>query len=178
MILYPKEYLENVCKIDVDLIEKYNIKALILDVDNTLIDINKNISDDILNWATNMKNYIKLCILSNSNHKDKVETVAKKLDIPYIFFAKKPLKSGFKRAAEVLNESNEYIGVVGDQIFTDVLGANRCNMVSILVQPISKKDLLFTKLKRPIENFIIKKYTKEKEVWKVCAILFQTKLCL
>ena len=62
-----------------------------------------------------------------------------------------------------INLKEESIAVIGDQIFTDIIGANRCNMFSILVEPISKKDLLITKWKRPIENWIIKKYLKNKE---------------
>lgn len=50
----------------------------------------------------------------------------------------------------------------GDQIFTDIIGANRCNMFSILVKPIEENDYLITKIKRPLENLIIKKYEKNK----------------
>ena len=55
------------------------------------------------------------------------------------------------------------IAVIGDQIFTDVIGANRSKMFSILVNPIAKKDIWVTRLKRPIEEFIIKSYVKEQK---------------
>ena len=55
------------------------------------------------------------------------------------------------------------IGVVGDQILTDVMGANRCHMFSILVKPLHEKDIWITKLKRPLENKIIQKYEKNQE---------------
>ena len=93
---------------------------------------------------------------------NKVEAVAKIIEVPYIFFGKKPLKCGFLRAKEILKLNNENLAVVGDQIFTDVIGANRCNMFSILVKPIEEKDYLITKIKRPLEKFIIKKYEKNK----------------
>ena len=60
-----------------------------------------------------------------------------------------------------LNEEN--IAAVGDQIFTDVIGANRCKMFSILVKPIEEKDYLITRIKRPIEKMIINKYLKIKK---------------
>ena len=60
-----------------------------------------------------------------------------------------------------LEEKN--IAVVGDQILTDVIGANRSKMFPILVKPIDEKDILITKIKRPIEELIIKKYQKKKE---------------
>ena len=75
-----------------------------------------------------------------------------------IYFAKKPCKGGLKRAKEMLKLKNEQIGVVGDQILTDVVGANRMKMFSILVKPINEKDILITKIKRPFENKIIKNY--------------------
>jgi HAD superfamily phosphatase (TIGR01668 family) len=159
MNIYPKLYLEKVTDITIEALKENNIKGLILDVDNTLIDIDRKMIDGLVEWKNNLeKNNIKFIILSNSNKKDKVETVAKNLNISYLGFAKKPFKSGFKKAAEKLNLENEKIGVVGDQIFTDVIGANRCNMFSILVKPISEKDLLITKWKRPLENKIIQKF--------------------
>lgn len=164
MKLYPNAYLKNVKEITLEFLKENNIKALILDVDNTLIDFNKKMLDNVENWCEELKKQgIKFCILSNSNKKEKIEMVANKLKIPYIYFGTKPFKRGFKRAIKMLEIENKNIAVVGDQIFTDVIGANRCKMFSILVEPIDQKDLVITKIKRPIENFIINKYQKSKE---------------
>ena len=164
MILYPKEYFNNVREISIDFLRKNKINALILDVDNTLIDYDKNLTEDTIKWAENLKNEgIKLYILSNSNKKEKVKTVAEKLKIEYEYFGKKPLKMGFKKAQKKLQEKPENIGVVGDQIFTDVIGGNRCKMFTILVEPIAEKDIWITVIKRPIENAIKSKYKKTKE---------------
>lgn len=161
MILYPKKYFDKITDIKIEFLKQNNIKALILDVDNTLIDIDKNMINGLEKWIDNMKqNDIKFCILSNSNKAEKVKEVAEKLDMPYFYFGMKPLKYGFKKAKKILNIENKYIGVVGDQIFTDVLGANRSKMFSILVKPIAEKDIWITVLKRPIENKIIESYKK------------------
>lgn len=162
MILYPKAHFKSVTEITMNFLQNNKINALILDVDNTLIDYNKNLSQEIIDWAEDLKeNKIKLYILSNTNKKEKVKEVAKKLKIEYIYFAKKPLKSGFKRVQKILEEKSENIGVVGDQIFTDVVGGNRCNMFTILVEPIAEKDIWITMIKRPIENAIKNKYLKK-----------------
>lgn len=162
MILYPNLYLNDVNAISIDILKQNNIKGIILDVDNTLIDYDRNISEETILWCENLKKEgIKFCILSNSNKKDKVSSVAQKLDVPYFYFAKKPLKGGFRKAKRVLKMPNEQIAVVGDQIFTDVLGSNRCNMFSILVNPIKEKDILITVIKRPIEKLIINSYVKK-----------------
>lgn len=164
MNFYPKGYFNKVSEITVEYIKENGIKGVILDVDNTLIDYYKNISDETIIWVNILRqNGIKMCIVSNSNKKDKVKEVAGKLGMEYIYFGMKPLKRGFKKAKKILdlNDSNE-IAVVGDQIFTDVIGANRMKMHSILVDPIEEKDIWITLLKRPIENYIKKKLVKKK----------------
>lgn len=163
-MLYPKLYLENVTKINKEIIEKNNIKGIILDIDNTLVDYDKKLLDGAEEWANNMKkNNIKLYILSNTNKVEKVKKVASILDIPYIYFAKKPFKKGFLKIKEQMNLKEENIAVVGDQIMTDVIGGNRCNMFTILTKPIDKRDIFITKVKRPLENIVIKKYINKQK---------------
>lgn len=163
MILYPKLYCKKVTDIEIEFLQENNIKALILDVDNTLIDFERNLLNGVQEWYQKLKeNNISCMILSNSNKVDKVKTVAETIGIPYIYFATKPLKRGFLKAQKLLDLPFENIAVVGDQIFTDVIGANRCKMFPILVEPIGEKDYLITKIKRPIENFVIKKYLEKK----------------
>lgn len=167
MILYPNIHFDKVEQITIEFLQKNKIKALILDVDNTLIDYQRKIEDSIINWAKEIKlQNIKLYILSNTNHKEKVEEVANRLEVPYRNLAKKPFKSGFLKVQKELQEKPENIAVVGDQIFTDILGGNRCQMFTILVEPIDKKDFWYTAWKRPLENKIKNRYsnkqTKEK----------------
>lgn len=162
MFFYPRKYFKNVTEITLEFLKENNIKGLILDIDNTLINFDKEILDGAKEWCDrNKKNGIKMCILSNTNKVEKVEKVANKFELPYIYFAKKPLKKGFMKAKELLGIPEENIGVVGDQIFTDVIGANRSKMYSILTKPIDKRDILATRIKRPLENLIIKAYLKK-----------------
>ena len=158
MNIYPNAYLNKVQDITIEFLMKNNIKALILDVDNTLIDYYKNLSNEVIQWADEMKGQgIKLYILSNTNKKEKVEMVAKKLEIPYKSFAKKPSRKGFKQIQNELNFESKNIGVVGDQIFTDVIGGNRSEMFTILVDPVTPKDYWYTAWKRPLENIFKQK---------------------
>ena len=158
MNIYPNAYLNKVQDINIEFLMKNNIKALILDVDNTLIDYYKNLSDEVIKWANEMKDQgIKLYILSNTNKKEKVEMVAKKLEIPYKSFARKPSKKGFMQIQNEIKLKTENIGVVGDQIFTDVIGGNRSKMFTILVDPVTPKDYWYTAWKRPLENCIKRK---------------------
>lgn len=163
--IYPNLYIEKVENITIQELIKNKIKLLILDVDNTLIDYYKNLSEDIIKWAKEMKGQgIKLYILSNTNNREKVEKVAKTLDIKYKHFAMKPLKRGFKYIQTETNIKPENIAVVGDQIFTDILGGNRSKMFTILVDPIDdKKEYWYTAWKRLIENKIKNNYKSKEE---------------
>ena len=162
-MIYPKYYFKDVTKISVEFLEEHNIKGLILDVDNTLIDINRNVLKGVKEWHDEIRKAgIKTIILSNTNKIDKVKGMAELLEIEYISFAHKPMKKGFFKAQKKLGLDSQNIASIGDQIFTDVIGANRCNMISILVEPVDKtKDLLITRWKRPLENVIKKRYLKD-----------------
>ena len=162
MKIYPRLYCKNVLEVTPKILEENNINALILDVDNTLLDFDLKKIDGLEDWGKTMKeNEIKCIILSNSNKETKVKMVADLLGIEYIKFAMKPLKRGFKMAQKRLEIPNENIAAIGDQIFTDVIGANRSKMFSILVKPLAEKDLWMTRVKRPIENLVIKNYLKK-----------------
>ncbi len=164
MIFYPDYYCDKVTDITVELLERNNIKGLILDVDNTLIDYDKNLLKGADEWVKRLKEKgLKFMILSNSNQEEKVKNVANVLGIPYFYFATKPLKRGFKKAQKELQLEKNEIAVIGDQIFTDIIGANRSKMFSILVNPVAKKDLFMTKIKRPLEEMIVKSYVKKQK---------------
>lgn len=121
---YPRERLNNVLEIDENFIAKNNIKAIITDVDNTLMDYDGNVLNGINEWIDRLQKIgIKFCILTNTRNPEKAKKISKLLNgIPYVFFAKKPFKTGFNKAKKILEiQNNEDIAVVGDQIMTDIL---------------------------------------------------------
>ena len=163
MFLYPNAYFEKIQDITIQFLIKNKIKALILDVDNTLIDKQENLSEDVIKWVKEIKGQgVKMHILSNTNRKSKVERVANTHQLNYEYFGKKKKKIGFNKVRKILNEDSSRIAVVGDQIFTDIIGGNRAGMFTILLEPISKKEYWYTIWKRPIENKI-KKNIKMKQ---------------
>jgi HAD superfamily phosphatase (TIGR01668 family) len=163
MIFYPKSYFNKIVDIDVNFFIENNIKAVLLDIDNTILDKRHNMVQGLEEWVKTLKeNNIKICILSNTNKKKKAQNLSDKLEVPFIYFAKKPLKFGFKKAKKILEiEDNKTIAVIGDQVLTDVFGANRCKMYSILVKPLKKEDIFVTKINRLIEKQILKSYFKQ-----------------
>ena len=103
MVIYPDFYLESVLKITPEFCEKNNIKGLILDIDNTLIDIDRKMLEGAKEWHNIIAQAgIKTIILSNTSKAEKASKVAVDLGIEYINFAKKPAKGGFIKAQKKL----------------------------------------------------------------------------
>lgn len=161
--VYPDIYIDNITTLSLDYLKKNNIKGIIVDMDNTLLNHKAQIKlKGLEDWVKKVKAVgIKLVIVTNSIKRDNVVKTSKYYDIPYVYAAIKPFGFGLNLGKKKLNLDNENIAVVGDQIFTDVLGANRKNMHSVLVLPIKrKKESFVTKLLRKLEKDIIKKYLK------------------
>ncbi|MCI8396199.1 MAG: HAD-IA family hydrolase [Clostridia bacterium] len=115
-------------------------------------------------WCNKLKEQdIKFYILSNTNKKEKVEKVAKELEIPYIMFAKKPFKKGFTKIKNQLGLKAEEIAVCGDQIFTDVVGANRSRNVCNTFKTTRQKRHFNDKNKKTIRRNDNKKIYKKDE---------------
>ncbi len=114
MIFYPKSYFKSILDVNLEFLNQKNIKAILIDIDNTILGSDGKTIMGLENWAENMKkNNIKLCILSNTNRKKKAQRMAQLLDIPYIYFAKKPLKYNFLKAKKILQvEQNEQVAVI------------------------------------------------------------------
>ena len=159
MLLTPNMQVRKITDITIETLRENNIKGMILDVDNTLIDLDRVPLEGIKEWIENMKNEgIKFCIASNSLKKDKIEKVAKMLDIPYVHFSAKPTKIGLKKAKQILGiENSKNIAEVGDQLFTDVLGTNRMKMFSILTEPLCEEKVKINNLKRKLEKRVLRR---------------------
>ncbi len=166
-MLYPNEIYDKLEDVSVEKLINNNIKGVILDVDNTLIDKTTQVlSDAKIKWVKLViENNIKVCILSNTLKKEKIQYVSKQLGIPYFMFATKPLKRGFKKCIKLFNLQPNQICTIGDQIFTDVLGGNKMGMYTIYVYPINPEDCsITTALKRPLERKIVNKYLKKEGI--------------
>jgi len=135
-----------------------NIKGIILDIDNTMITLDGEEIPNAIKWTKQMKEQgYKICIASNSKNERKVLKVAKELDCKYFLLSFKPLKRGLKKAQNELNLKPAEIAEIGDQLFTDVWGAKRMGMYSILVKPYSPEKHWISELKRKIERHVLAK---------------------
>jgi len=102
----------------------------------------------------------KMCILSNALE-PRVGIVARILGIPYISQAVKPRKFPFKKALDILGTAPEATAVVGDQLFTDILGGNRMELYTIWTTPLSPVEFIYTKVVRRLEYLVLKQFRKK-----------------
>ncbi len=163
MLLKPNIKLNRITDITPDMLQKRNITALILDVDNTLSTHHgMKLCDGLGEWLQKMRdNKIKLLILSNSKKK-RVEPFAKKINLDFISLGLKPLFTGYVRCLKRLGEKKKNVAIVGDQIFTDVLGGNFCGITTILLTPIKPETSLRFRIKRKLEKVVYRIYRIEK----------------
>ena len=160
----PTYKIESVAKIPFVLLERDNIHGIIFDVDNTLTRMGEGIDKDAFEWLKEAKKLgYRMCLLSNTFNSRKVKKIMLELDINGLYFARKPRVKGFEMALRLLDLKKEEVIMVGDQLLTDILGANRFGIKSILVKPLSKKEEPITMVKRPIEWYILKKLKEEEK---------------
>lgn len=164
-VFTPDLMLKDVTRIDKPLLDANQIKGLILDVDNTLADHGSQIiRPRVQSWLTEMQDKgVKLVIVSN-NTRSRVGPFAERLGLPYIPMGCKPLTMGLSKAQDTMALYAHEIAVVGDQIYTDIVGGNLKGMYTILVTPFVVEDKAFFKLKRNLETIHIKAYCKRNGV--------------
>lgn len=163
-ILHPTFFTDNVTNINPDILSALDIRGMILDIDDTLTyHGSPTISPGVKLWLDNIKKFTKLIIVSN-NSKQRVSSFSKQIGIPYISPGLKPLTYGIKKAIKYLELPPQKIVLVGDQIFTDILGANIAHIRSILVEPKDGNDILMFKIKRFLETNIRKKIRRNKKL--------------
>jgi len=155
-VLFPDHYLKSVTSLTPALLKRWGIRGLILDVDNTLTTHGSpDIDGGVQRWLAAMReHHIKMTILSNNTLR-RVQPFAKALRMGFIASGAKPLARGFERAAAKLSLAKNEIAVVGDQIFTDVLGGNLWGAKTVLVKPIRPETTTRFRIKRRIEQEII-----------------------
>ena len=161
MKFYPNMYKKCIQDINYKKLKKLGIKCLVFDLDNTiaLIDQHK-ITGDAKKLLADLKKDFTIVIISN-NIESRVKDYADELDCDYIAYAMKPSTRGYRVIKKRYNFKACEMCMIGDQIVTDILGGNRFNMFTVLVDPLAKKDLKITGFNRFIENKIFKYYEKK-----------------
>ncbi|MDR0974744.1 MAG: YqeG family HAD IIIA-type phosphatase [Ruminococcus sp.] len=149
----PWAVYESAWDISEDFLKKNGIKALLLDIDNTLsVHCGGTPFLEVTGWLERMKAAgIKVILVSN-NHAPRIKPFAEKLDLPYVTDAKKPLPFGYIKALFEIGVKKREAAAIGDQIFTDIIGANLAGIRSIFVFPKVPETSLPFRFKRALEK--------------------------
>jgi len=162
-ILYPHMYVPSILDIDPLELQKRGIKALLMDLDNTIVPRDREeFSQEVVMWLNKLRKHgLKLCVVSN-NGTTRVTKLVEPLSIPSVVRAVKPRRRAFKKGMEILGVTQSETAVIGDQIFTDILGGNRLGLFTILVVPMEGKEFWATRLiNRRLEKLVLKKISSK-----------------
>ena len=135
--LIPSYSFHKITDVSIDFIENLGIKFLMLDLDNTIAAYDESSpADDVSRWAADLRGVgVQLYIVSNSARKRRVWSFAKAMGIGKIMNARKPSPARLLKVMAASGFTARESGLIGDQIFTDTLAANRAGIVSIIVRP-------------------------------------------
>ncbi|MHA6260343.1 YqeG family HAD IIIA-type phosphatase [Sporosarcina sp. CAU 1771] len=152
----PSEYVKNVFQIRPEKLKEQGIKGIITDLDNTLVEWDRpDATPEVIEWLQSMKDAGILVTIVSNNHEPRVKLFCEPLGIPYIFRAKKPMRSPFIKALDLMGIKKDEAVVIGDQLLTDILGGNRKGLHTILVIPVASSDALITRFNRMTERKIM-----------------------
>lgn len=158
----PNEQVQDIFSISPGHLKEKGIKAIITDLDNTLVEWDRpNATPKLIQWFKEMQEQGILVTIVSNNNKSRVGAFADPLGVPFIFQARKPMGRAFKRAIEQMGVKKEETVVIGDQLLTDVLGGNRSGFHTILVVPVAQSDGFVTKFNRRVERRIMKFFKRK-----------------
>ncbi len=157
-VLFPDGYFDSAFHIDYKKLWDKGFRGLMFDIDNTLTVHNERAEKKEAAFFKYLRSIgFKTVVISN-NSKKRVEPFANMLKTPFVSRAKKPLSSGYLRAMHMIGTNIKNTLFVGDQLYTDIVGANRIGLKNILVHPISPKEAFWIRIKRVFEKPVIALY--------------------
>ena len=163
-IFTPTYVAKNVYEINVDFFVKIGVKCIICDLDNTLDAYYEQYpTEKAIEFVKKLKEAGIDIFLTSNNTETRVKPYADKLNVEYIFSCRKPLVFKFKKVLKNFKYNRKDCLIIGDQVFTDVLFANRLKIKSILCDNLVSKDQFFTKINKFFDKYIrryLKKHNK------------------
>lgn len=157
---YPDRYMISTYRIDFDRLYRQGYRGIIFDIDNTLVEHGAPADERSIALFTHLKELGFQIMLLSNNKELRVKMFNDAVGVQYIFKAGKPGKEGYLQAMQRMGTSKEHTLFVGDQLFTDVWGAKRTGIYSILVQPIAKHEEIQIVLKRYLERIVLASYRR------------------
>lgn len=158
---YPDEWIDSTYIIPFDKYYKNGYRGILFDIDNTLVPHGAAATkqaEELFEYLN--KTGFKTCLISN-NKKERVDMFKQNIRTESIYKAGKPSVSGYEKAMQIIGCDKSNTLFVGDQLFTDVWGAKRAGIKTILVKPIHPKEEIQIVLKRKLEKIVLAEYKRK-----------------
>lgn len=150
-----------------ELLHRLGVRAVLLDVDNTIAAYTSHEpAPGAVEWVRGLEDAGFRVVIVSNNYKSRVAPFAARFGVGFISFAVKPLPFGYIRAARMLGLRCRDCVIIGDQVFTDVAGANLCGMRSVLLEPIGPEDGWTFRVRRRLERGMRQKFNTREDVIK------------
>lgn len=163
-MFFPNAYMENVYAVDFEKFYEKGYKAIIFDIDNTLVRHGAPATKQVIALFERLHRIGYQTMVMSNNKEPRVKSFAEAVGgIGYIYKANKPAAGSYLQCMKEMQSDPAHTLFVGDQLFTDVWGAKRCGIYSILVQPIHPKEEIQIVLKRYLEKVVLYFYKRERE---------------
>lgn len=153
--LYPGEYVDSTYDIDFEGLWKEGYRGAIFDIDNTLVPHGAPADERACALFSHLKELGYECMLLSNNKEPRVKQFHDAVQVSYIHKAGKPNPASYRRAMAQMGTDEHNTLFVGDQIFTDIYGANLTGIRTILVKPIHPKEEIQIVLKRYLEKIVL-----------------------
>lgn len=160
---YPDEYLDSTYVIDFDALYRTGYRGVIFDIDNTLVPHGAPADERAKKLFAHLKELGFSCCLLSNNQRPRVKMFNEEIGAHFIENAHKPSTKNYLRAMELMRTDKKNTLFVGDQLFTDVYGARRTGLYSILVKPIHPKEEIQIVLKRYLEKIVLYFYRRDRK---------------
>lgn len=162
--LKPDLLVRSLPEVPLERLWERGIRALIVDLDNTVAPWNcAQVDDAVREWLARAREQgFALCLTSNNGYR-RGAPVAARLGLPLVGNAGKPRRRCFLQAMSLLGSRPEETAVVGDQVFTDVLGGKRLGLLTVLVHPLSPREFVTTRLMRRLERLVMRFWQERPE---------------
>ncbi len=155
-LLAPDQYLRSAMDVDLEALKKEGVKGLIVDLDNTIVPrYEDEPSQELKEWLEKVRGSGLRVVIVSNNWTSRVRDIAEELGVALVRGARKPFPGSFKNGMRLLGTASSETAVIGDQIFTDVLGANRLGLRTVLVVPMSEREMLHTRMLRKLEYRVL-----------------------
>lgn len=162
--LEPDLFVTALPLLSLDELAGHGIEAVLLDLDNTLCTWGSDrFGPGCAEWVAAARERFRVCIVSNSIRPSRMNRVAEKLGVPAVgrwLLGRKPFAGGIRAALKQVGVPAARTAMVGDQLFTDILGGNRMGLLTVWVKPLPYKEFAGTRLSRLLEGLLERKFRR------------------